>query len=175
MSWSSGIDGKRRVGAARSPNRLSYATAESPSPDARVNPLASTANRCFVCGNGNPIGLNVRFRLDGDVCRAEFTPGEAHVGYDGVTHGGILFSLLDDVMANHIFLRGERCYTAKAEVRYRGPLPVGTRVKLEGRLVRRKGRLVILEGRVLRADNNEVVAEATGSFMMEADSGVVRG
>ena len=27
-------------------------------------------------------------RLDDDVCRAEFTPDEAHVGYDGVTHGG---------------------------------------------------------------------------------------
>ncbi|MYJ75729.1 MAG: PaaI family thioesterase [Gammaproteobacteria bacterium] len=132
-----------------------------------MNPLASTANRCFVCGNGNPIGLNVRFRLDGDVCRAEFTPGEAHVGYDGVTHGGILFSLLDDVMANYVFLRGERCYTAKAEVRYRAALPVGIRVALEGRQVRRKGRLVVLQGRVIRADTDEVVAEATGSFMVE--------
>lgn len=136
-----------------------------------VNPLASSANRCFVCGKGNPIGLNVRFRLDGDVCRAEFTPGEVHVGYDGVTHGGILFSLLDDVMANYVFLGGERCYTAKAEVRYRGPLPIGTAVKLEGRQVRRKGRLVVLEGRVLRADDGEVVAEATGSFMVEAAAG----
>ena len=140
-----------------------------------MNPLASTANRCFVCGKGNPIGLNVRFRLDGDVCRAEFTPAEAHVGYDGVTHGGILFSLLDDVMANHIFLRGERCYTAKAEVRYRSALPVGTPVKLEGRLLRRKGRLAVLEGRVLRADNGDLVAEATGSFMVEAAHRASRG
>ena len=135
-----------------------------------MNPLASTANRCFVCGVGNPIGLNVRFRLDGDVCRAEFTPGDAHVGYDGLVHGGILFSLLDDVMANYVFLRGERCYTAKAEVRYRKPLPAETPVRLEGRQTRRKGRLAMLEGRVLRADNDELVAEATGSFMVEGSS-----
>ncbi len=134
-----------------------------------MNPLASTANRCFVCGSGNPIGLNVRFRLDGDVCRAEFTPGDAHVGYDGLVHGGILFSLLDDVMANYVFLQGERCYTARADVRYRGPLPAGTPVRLEGRQIRRKGRLVMLDGRVLRADNDEVVAEASGSFMVERD------
>ena len=70
-------------------------------------------------------------------------------------------------MANYVFLRGERCYTAKAEVRYREALPVGTPVKLEGRRLRRKGRLVVLEGRVLRADNDKVVAEATGSFMVE--------
>lgn len=129
--------------------------------------LDSSANRCFVCGPSNPIGLQVRFRLDGEVCRAEFTPLEIHAGYDGVTHGGILFSLLDDVMANIIFLRGERCFTAKAEVRYRQPLPVGTAVRLEGRQQRRKGRLALLEGKVIRTDTDEVVAEASGRFMVE--------
>lgn len=130
--------------------------------------LESSANRCFVCGPSNPIGLQIRFRLDGEVCRAEFTPDAVHAGYDGVTHGGILFSLLDDVMANIIFLRGERCFTAKAEVRYRQPLPVGTAVRLEGRQQRRKGRLALLEGKVIRADTDEVVAEASGHFMVEA-------
>ena len=134
----------------------------------RPNPLETTANHCFVCGPGNAAGLKVRFRLDGDICRAEFTPGKDHVGYDGVTHGGILFSLLDDVMANVVFLRGERCYTAKAEVRYRQPLQVGTPVRLEGWQRRRKGRLAMLEGRVLRADDGSVVAAATGSFMIDA-------
>lgn len=86
----------------------------------------SDANRCFVCGPSNPIGLKIRFHLDDDVCRGEFTPGEDHVGYDDVTHGGILYSALDDVMANWIFLRGARGYTARCEVRYRAPLPVGT-------------------------------------------------
>ena len=102
------------------------------------------------------------------MCRAQFTPKDAHVGYDGVTHGGILFSLLDDVMANILFLGGERCYTARAETRYRQPLPVGTPVRLEGRLLRRKGRLAMCEGAVLRQDNGEVVAQATGSFLIEA-------
>ena len=130
--------------------------------------LDSSANRCFVCGPSNPIGLHIRFRLDGEVCRAEFTPQAVHAGYDGVTHGGIVFSLLDDVMANIIFLRGERCFTAKAEVRYRQALPVGTAVRLEGRQRRRKGRLALLEGKVIRADTDEVVAEASGHFMVEA-------
>ena len=132
------------------------------------NPLATSANRCFVCGPGNPAGLNIRFRLEGGVCRAEFTPLDIHVGYDGVTHGGILFSLLDDVMANTIFLGGERCYTARAEVRYREALPVGVPVRLEGRLRRRKGRLAVCDGKVLRREDDATIAEATGSFMIEA-------
>ncbi len=128
--------------------------------------LESRANRCFVCGPGNPIGLHVRFRLEEDVCLAEFTPGEEHVGYDKVAHGGIIFSLLDDVMANWIWLRGEQCFTARADVRYRAQLPVGTPVSLEGRCLKRKGRLAIMEGKVIRTDTEEVVAEASGSFMI---------
>lgn len=128
--------------------------------------LESPANRCFVCGPGNPDGLHVAFRLEEGICRAEFVPTTSHVGYDGVTHGGILFSLLDDVMANWVYLQGEQCFTARAEVRYRQRLPVGTPIRLEGRLQRRKGRLAVVEGKVVRADDDSVVAEATGSFMI---------
>ena len=131
--------------------------------------LERQGSRCFVCGPENPIGLKVKFRLEDNVCRAEFTPEERHMGYDNVTHGGILFSLLDDVMANWLWLQGIQCFTAKAEVRYRAELPVGTPVHLEGRCAKRKGRLAILEGRVIRSDTEEVVAEATGSFMTPAE------
>ena len=129
--------------------------------------LDSSANRCFVCGPGNDRGLGVRFQLVDDVCRAEFVPNESYAGYDGVVHGGILFCLLDDVMANWLYLQGERCFTARAEVRYRQPLPIGTPVRLEGRLVRRKGRVALIEGKVFRQDNDTIVVEATGSFMLD--------
>ena len=124
------------------------------------------ANRCFVCGPANDNGLHVRFRMDDDVCRAQFTPEPQHMGYDGVTHGGIVFSLLDDVMANWLWLQGQQCFTARAEIRYRQPLEIGTPVALEGRLLKRKGRLAVVEGKVLRVDSTELVAEATGRFML---------
>jgi acyl-coenzyme A thioesterase PaaI-like protein len=126
----------------------------------------SSENRCFVCGPANPIGLHLDFRLDGELCRGEFTPSEHHVGYDGVVHGGILYSALDDVLANWLFLRGERAVTARCEVRYREPVGVGTALLLEGRLRRRRGPLAILEGRVLRAEDGVMVAECEASFMV---------
>jgi acyl-coenzyme A thioesterase PaaI-like protein len=124
------------------------------------------ANHCFVCGPDNPLGLRAKFWLRDDVCFGEFTPGRDHRGYDTLTHGGILFSLLDDVMANWLWLHGHMCFTARAEIRYRANLPIGTTVRLEGRCLRRKGRLAMMEGKVIRQDTEEVVAEATGSFMM---------
>lgn len=128
--------------------------------------MRAAGNGCFVCGPGNPIGLGVRFRLENDVCLGAFTPRDDHRGYEGVTHGGILFSLLDDVMANWLWLQGHVCFTARADVRYRARLTIGTPVRLEGRCVRRKGRLAQMQGRVIREDTGAVVAESTGSFMI---------
>ena len=135
----------------------------------RAEQLASASNHCFVCGPANPIGLGVVFVLDEDVCRGEFTPGPEHMGYDQVTHGGIVFSLLDDVMANWVWLQGERCFTAKADIRYRGELPVGTPIRLEGRCVKRKGRLAQMEGKLIRKADDFIVAEASGAFMIPVD------
>ena len=130
--------------------------------------LRANANHCFVCGPSNPIGLQLKFRLEDDICRSEFTPGEHHCGYDGVTHGGIIFSTLDDVMANWLFLQGLEAFTAKCEVRYHAPLPLGTKVLLEGKCIQRKRRLTLMQGLMTRADTGEQVASSDASFMMVA-------
>jgi hypothetical protein len=36
------------------------------------------APMCFACGPANPIGLKIKFIVDGDECTAEFTPDENH-------------------------------------------------------------------------------------------------
>lgn len=125
------------------------------------------ANRCFVCGPGNASGLNIKFRLEGEVCRAEWRSSEAYMGYEGVTHGGIQFCLLDDVMANLLYLRGFTCVTAKADVRFRNPLGIGEKVELFGRLVNRRGPLAIIEGQIRLAADDSLVAESTGHFMVK--------
>jgi acyl-coenzyme A thioesterase PaaI-like protein len=125
------------------------------------------ANHCFVCGPDNPAGMRIQFSLDNGVCRGEFTPPEHLCGFDGVTHGGILFSLLDDVMANWLFLQGEPAYTAKCEIRYREPAPTGSKLLLESELVSRKGRIANLTGRLLEPTERRVVAEATAVFVVD--------
>ena len=129
--------------------------------------LRTDANTCFVCGPGNPDGLQLVFELEGDLCVSTFTPGPNHCGYDGVTHGGLIFSALDDVMANWIFLKGIRAYTAKCEIRYKAPLPTGTTVNLTGECIKQKSRLVQMKGLMTRADNGEVVAETDAAFMID--------
>ena len=125
------------------------------------------ANRCFVCGPGNVHGLNIKFRLEGEVCRASWQSSSKYMGYEGVTHGGIQFCLLDDVMANLLYLRGLTCVTAKADIRFRNPLGIGEQVELYGRLVNRRGPLAIIEGQIRLAADETLVAESTGHFMVK--------
>ena len=131
--------------------------------------LDNDGSGCFVCGSDNAEGLQVSFRIEDGKCRAEFTPPEKYCGYDGVTHGGILFSLLDDVMANWLYLQGERAYTGKCEIRFRKPAPIGKNILLEGELISRKGPLAKLKGRAWLADDGRPLAEATATFMIIED------
>lgn len=124
------------------------------------------ADNCFVCGQKNPIGLHISFIFQNGVCRGEFTPDENHVGFDGVTHGGIIFSVLDDVMANWLFLQKAHGLTAKCAIRYRTPLPVGQMIVVECRLKMHRGRLVQLASRAL-GDGDTLIAEADASFMVD--------
>ena len=124
------------------------------------------ANKCFVCGPDNPIGLHLTFRLEDGACVSQFTPGENHQGYRGVIHGGMIYSALDDVMANWLYLRGARAYTARCEIRYRSPAREGETLQLVGRQTGRKRRLVEMEGIAKRASDGEVVATAMATFVV---------
>ena len=128
------------------------------------------ATRCFACGPDNPIGLQIRFSIDeNNVCHGSFTANENHVGYQNTVHGGIIYAALDDVMANWLYLQGERALTARCELRFRAPAPSGEKLLLEGELVKRKGRHAILAGRAFLADSGKLVAEATATFMILRD------
>ena len=123
-------------------------------------------SNCFACSPTNPVGLNIRFRLEQGLCVGEFTPGPDHVGYNDVVHGGILFTALDDVMANWLYLQQRRAYTGRASIRYRREARVGEPLRLEGSCVRERRRLVELSGRALVAATGDVVCETEAAFML---------
>ena len=125
------------------------------------------ANNCFVCGPDNPIGLKIDFNIDDDnICRAEFTAEESHVGFQSSTHGGIIFSLLDDVMANWLFLKGMPAQTAKCDLRYKNSLQTGQTVLLEGHHLKTKSRMAMMYGVMKTKDEGKIIAECHAKFMI---------
>ncbi len=124
------------------------------------------ATMCFACGKDNPIGLRIQFHFDGEICTAEFTPDENHVGWRDTVHGGIIYAALDDVTANVLYQQGRKAHTAKCEVRYRQLLRVGETIRLRGWVDKEKGRLVVLKGQARRTADDAVIADCESSFMI---------
>lgn len=120
-------------------------------------------HRCFVCGPQNAIGLHLTFHLADGITRSEFVPQPEHQGYDGVVHGGILAAVLDDAMANCLWLRGIAVVTAKMAVRYREPVQVGSHLLVYGRVVQERDKIATTEGWITTPSGTRLV-EATGTF-----------
>ena len=123
------------------------------------------APMCFACGQENPIGLRIRFNLEDGRVTGQFTANENHVGYENTVHGGIIYSALDDVMANVLYLQDIKAHTARCEIRYRRPLEIGQTILLSGWIESERRRLVILKGEARLADGDHLIADTEASFM----------
>jgi haloacid dehalogenase superfamily, subfamily IA, variant 3 with third motif having DD or ED/haloacid dehalogenase superfamily, subfamily IA, variant 1 with third motif having Dx(3-4)D or Dx(3-4)E len=127
--------------------------------------IGNFSNRlCFACGPDNPIGLKLKPVYDGEKVRAEFTPGEFHQGWENVTHGGILYTLLDEVAAYAILCYGiDFGVTAKSEVRFKQIAPTNEPIQISAWVTKLTRRLVETEG-VLTLKDNMVIAEGNSLF-----------
>jgi len=120
---------------------------------------------CFACGVKNPIGLKLTFAEEGDKYVARFTAGPEHQSYDGIVHGGIVGTLLDEIMARYPYRKGLNSVTARLEIRYRQPTPVGQELTVTGWVVRERGRIYEMAGEVALADGT-VTAEGKATVMI---------
>ena len=114
---------------------------------------------CFACGRDNDIGLKLKFHREGDSVRSEFVPGELHQGWPGVVHGGIICTMLDEVIGYSAGFQGLYAVTASMNVHYRKPAVVGQKLLLSAEVTSVKGRDVKANGR-LELEDGTVIAEA---------------
>ena len=97
----------------------------------------------------------------------EYTADERFIGYAGVLHGGILASLLDEVMIKAVLKDDILAVTASMEIKFKKPIMVGQKIKLVGRVTAHKGRIYKTEG-VARVGEVEV-GTAVGTYVKAKD------
>jgi len=121
---------------------------------------------CFVCGEANPLGLNLRFETDGRLVRAKFSPRPEHIGFKGVVHGGLIATVLDEIMVWACAAQTRRfAFCAEMNVRFLNPMTPGATVHLTGELIaNRKGRLFEAKGTAQDA-SGLMLAEAMGKYL----------
>ena len=111
----------------------------------------------------------------GCICRCTSTPqtGEVSttlvtrpqdVGFDGIVHGGVLATVLDEAMVWAATWAGRRfCVCAELTVRYKHSAGVGESLTVTAKVDTKRSRLITTVGEV-RRDDGILLAEASGKY-----------
>lgn len=121
-------------------------------------------HNCFACGGTNPIGMRLHIELGEGIARTAWTVGEDYVGWSDKAHGGIIATLLDEVMAWAPSSFDSWAVTAEMTVRFRSPASPGEELVAEGRVMERRRRIYQVHGEV-RAADGRLVAEGSGRYL----------
>ena len=100
-----------------------------------------SANYCFVCGQDNPRGLkiSVAYREAEMAAETEISLPREFQGWDDVIHGGILATLLDEMMAHAVWHFAGPGLTLGLEVRFHAPLKPDEEILVRGVLHTKNG------------------------------------
>jgi uncharacterized protein (TIGR00369 family) len=117
-------------------------------------------NHCFVCGALNVNGLQMRPLIDvaSQSASMHLAIPRAFQGWQGVVHGGILATLLDETCAYAAKSLVAHVVTAGITVTYKKPVPIATKVLVTATVVSRRRKIIEVEGKIEIA--GEIYAEA---------------
>jgi uncharacterized protein (TIGR00369 family) len=135
-------------------------------PDTSTTLPVDPANACFGCGGANARGMHLEFEKDDDArrIRGKFRVGPEYQGGPGFVHGGIIATLLDEVMGKVGRFRDIRTVTAELQIEYLRPVPVDEDLVVEGWEVEKQGRNLFHAGEI-RSASGAVLARGKGRFV----------
>jgi acyl-coenzyme A thioesterase PaaI-like protein len=139
--------------------------------DARVIEIPGVArlevapHRCFACGTLNLEGMGLVLHLEPQRSWTELSLEDRFQGWDGIAHGGIVCTILDEVMAWSLASTDDWGVTARMQVEFRKPVPLGTPLRADGWITSRRRRIIDTEARITGVADDVELARATGVYV----------
>ncbi|WP_213806007.1 PaaI family thioesterase [Granulicella sp. dw_53] len=125
---------------------------------------------CFVCGPDNPLGLQVPFEQDSESgSKALYIARKEHGGWNGILHGGVTFSLMDEAFGWCLFFQNIPSVTARIDTRFHKPIPIGTQLCIRAWVVRQRGRLFDAKAEVRLGDAEGVLFAESEAVLYRLD------
>jgi uncharacterized protein (TIGR00369 family) len=125
-----------------------------------------TYGNCFVCGEHNSGGLRLHFEIDKEnqTLKTTFVASPTFQGWDGIVHGGIICTLLDEAMAKLVYELGYPAVTASLEVKFKKPAPILEPLLVYGEITEVSKRLIKARSSVMKEDRT-ILAVGTSTFI----------
>ncbi|MBD3369295.1 PaaI family thioesterase [Candidatus Fermentibacteria bacterium] len=133
-------------------------------------PSSLEYRHCFVCGRENSRGL--RLSPVGKEGRGliEWVPTGHYEGYDGILHGGLISTLLDEAMAYAVMSVVGSALTVRIDVRFIESVAIGSPVRITAELLEERGRTVTASAELAQEGRQKAKGKAT-FWKTEAESG----
>jgi uncharacterized protein (TIGR00369 family) len=122
-------------------------------------------HHCFACGALNEHGIHLDLHVDGDRCWTELVLADRFQGWDGIAHGGIICTILDEVMAWSLAATDNWGLTARMSVDFKRPVRLGVPIRGEGWITNVRRRLVETAARIVDPGSGELLATATATYV----------
>ena len=122
-------------------------------------------HNCFACGTLNTGGLGLALHVEPGRSWTELALDRRFEGWEGVVHGGILCTILDEVMAWALVGEDSWGVTARMSVDFRRPVEVGVPIRAEGWTTRSRRRIVETAARIVEPSTGTELATATGLYV----------
>ena len=122
-------------------------------------------HNCFGCSPLNTSGLRMRFYTNETAVYSNVTVPDHLCGWNNLVHGGVLTTILDEIMSwSAIYLLKRVPMTKSMTVDFLKPVYVGNSLKAEGTVTDKKGKHeALMEGRIYNKDD-VCCARATATF-----------
>ncbi len=122
---------------------------------------------CYACGRKNKKGLQLEFRFFEQERRIEttFVPTDEYQGWKGIVHGGIIATLLDEVMAKLVHRLGYHALTASLEVKFKAMATTQNALTVSAEVNKITKKLIFTRAKAQTADGT-LVAQAQGKLMI---------
>ena len=122
-------------------------------------------HNCFACGTLNEHGLGLQIHVEPGRSWTELELQTRFEGWEGIAHGGILCTILDEVMAWALVGEDNWGVTARMAVDFKKPVTVGLKLRADGWITRARRRLVETEGRIVDSTTGAELVTATGVYV----------
>jgi uncharacterized protein (TIGR00369 family) len=121
---------------------------------------------CFACGQQNESGLRLQPVAGEGRAVAQWTPPVHYQGYAGVLHGGIISTILDELMAHAAISLVGRAATAELSLQFLKPVMTGRELEIRAEVRERKRRILFVGAELIQ--DGEVRARGEGKFLVVA-------
>ncbi len=128
---------------------------------------------CFVCGPDNPRGLKIKVKYfpEDMAAETELALSREFQGWADVIHGGILSTLLDEMMAHAVWHFAGPGLTLSMEVRFHHPLKPDEAIRVRGVLTASNSSRRTAEAEIIRQSDHRRIASAKSRFLLLEDKG----